>query len=466
MGQSPNAQQVLRKEAARLRHSVAPPATWRSIADVQPLLRAAELLVQANDVDAAIALLQPKVYDVADKASPINRLSGWSEWRAIAHALDIIMPHEAAITRPADRLAVIMVLGTAYERLFDSDRAQPYLDSALNMAREQADLRAEAFVLSRIANVRDNRGDTAGCLALSYEALTIARRAGDTLIESALLCNIGFCYREQGRIRHATTFYEEAWKIARRIKDEDSEAWYGMNIVSALLATGDNRAALAFTDQYLPRALRIGSESSAYILGYKGNALAELGRFDEARAAYELGLALAQKSGFTAQLILAYIGLAELALKQGDTARAHAAVTRAESETAWATDNGMSRPQIYVAVIGLRAALLYAEGDSARAALYYQRMRDVAAASEVTPFEVAARIGTARILADAGENAAALTELLHAYAAIADSEHIAHAQTVAALRASAAAWPDFPAALATSPVLSDAQRAQLQSEFG
>ena len=461
------ARHALQEKVAQLCTAAPQPVQWRTIDDVQPLLEAAELLVHADEVDAAIAILQPKVYDPNDKTSPINKLAAWTAWRPIAHALEPVMARADAIAQPADKLAVEMVLGTAYERLFDFDSARPYLERALVMARGLADLHAECFVLSRIANILGEQGDQQQALNLYTQALTIARRSANRSGEGMLLNNIGTIYETLGQLRKAITFYEQAWKIAQRNHDSVSENWYVYSIANALVSMGDYTAALAFTERLLPQLKRINIVTLVVEMqSLRAQCLWRLGQDAEADALFRQSLMLCQKNGVQANQVGVYLSIADFAFRRGNLAEARNALNRAESEAAPLLENGSDSTELFLPALHLRAKLACADGNPERAAAFFSRMHEVARRSSTIPFEAKACIGLATIAQNAGEYSEALDQLLRAYTLMGESEHKVRKHIMVAFKDLAAAWPDFPAALATATTINPVSQTLLQAELG
>jgi eukaryotic-like serine/threonine-protein kinase len=203
---------------------------------------------------------------------------------------------------------------------------------ALQVRREIGDKRGMSNTLSDLGSLHVSRGQYAEALKLFRESLQIQREVGNKASEGLLLNNIGSVYFNQARYEDALTYFERALGLREDLKVASDIAQTVHNIAEVNLKMGQydkalelylraldlNRsvgnkrgaaiesysvgtlfeyqgrygAALSSKEEAL-KALRELGDSSFWMLemlsGY-GNALSQIGRFDEGRKALDEAL--------------------------------------------------------------------------------------------------------------------------------------------------------------------------------
>ena len=260
------------------------------------------------------------------------------QFRDAAQAFDPLISELGKISNPDRRAA--MHLHAARARVFSgrNDEAQELLHDALLLAREY-NLRAqESAALQGLGNFYLYRGDTLRAGNLYEEVLKITKEEHDTVGLNAGLQAAGYVARTEGEYARAIEMHKEGVRIATtpvarmrtmrelgmdylfagdypaaiaqfrgglavKLQDPRHHAYSDLkrNLVEALIANGDiTRANRKEAERLLAEStessVRVGDKLSE-IGGHRVNAqlLASLGHLAEARAEYELALALAHE---------------------------------------------------------------------------------------------------------------------------------------------------------------------------
>jgi tetratricopeptide (TPR) repeat protein len=210
-------------------------------------------------------------------------------------------------------------------------------NEALQLRREIGDRRGTANTLTELGSFHFNRSEYGQALNLYREALQIQREAGNQSSEALLLNNIGSVYFNQAQYEDALTYFERALTLRERMKVPSEIAQTVHNLAEVNVKMGQYDKAL---EQYLrgldlnraagnKRGAAIGSYSVGTLFGYqgrygaalsskeealktfqelgdkgfwmvemqsgRGNALSEVGRYDDARKALNDTLAQARE---------------------------------------------------------------------------------------------------------------------------------------------------------------------------
>jgi predicted ATPase/DNA-binding SARP family transcriptional activator len=230
----------------------------------------------------------------------------------------------------ADREAqssLLSTLGVLMNRWSAYSRAREYLEQSLDICREIGDRPGELASLTNLAIVLLCQGDCGRALSLGEESRHIGRALGDPRYEGWALLTLGRISARLGSYARAEMHYAPALDIAREIGDRHLEAV--ILHFSSLLAhrRDDDRTALELGEQALLIAREIGEPVEvAYALTSQGQALAGLGRWDEARAAFGQAVEIRRQLGQHSLAAESLAGLARTAQAQGDVDQATAHV--------------------------------------------------------------------------------------------------------------------------------------------
>jgi serine/threonine protein kinase/tetratricopeptide (TPR) repeat protein len=169
---------------------------------------------------------------------------------------------------------------------------------ALQLRREIGDRRGTANTLSELGNLHFNRSDYAQALALYRESLQIHRETGNKSNEALLLNNIGGVYFNQSQYEDALTYFERALALREDLNVPTDIADTVHNLAEVNVRMGQYDKAL---EQYLraldlnrkagnKRGAAIGSYSVGTLFEYQGRYGASLSSKEEALKTFaELG---------------------------------------------------------------------------------------------------------------------------------------------------------------------------------
>lgn len=267
----------------------------------------------------------------------------------------------------------------------DFEQAQVHMEQARQRYHEIGDRKGEAAVLGNLGIMLRNRGEFARAQDCCRQALAIFRQIGDRLGEGTALNNLGALYRGQGEYVQARRHFREALRIREQVGDrrgvnlilnslglvalrlgDEAEArallerslesareiqdLYGESLALSNLALlehrlGDDRAALRYSERAVGLARRTGDESiEAEGLLHAGHAWLGLGRPDEAGPAYRQALERMERLGLQPLCVDARVGLARVALIEGDIDEARAHVEAVLSIIAGGSVAGVEAP--------------------------------------------------------------------------------------------------------------------------
>lgn len=191
----------------------------------------------------------------------------YSEQGEDAQALQFAKLSLAGYRRSGDRsgeaIALVRV-GTAYLNLGNLDKAQIYLDKALDLSQAIEDPLSIARSLKALGDFSASDGNTAVALALYDDALNIRTELGDTAGAGETLNAQGTLLLESGQTEAATTALLETvdfWEALRpgltdenKISIADSQARTYELLQRSLLELGEIEAALEISERGRARA--------------------------------------------------------------------------------------------------------------------------------------------------------------------------------------------------------------------
>ena len=168
-------------------------------------------------------------------------------------------------------------------------------------------------------------------------ALPLAREVEDPCWQSIALTGLAFIRGVQGRLAEAREHYQESLKFCSfssdmwvRCRAEALAAW-----AKVLIAQGDGEAALPLVDELHKRSSSMAMEQFVAISHHlRGDALVALGKLDEAEAALQEALGLAQKLGDHALCRNSALSLGRLHAARGETGSAQETFAIAAQENA------------------------------------------------------------------------------------------------------------------------------------
>lgn len=147
-------------------------------------------------------------------------------------------------------------LANTYAELGQVEKAIPYYEAALKIARETNNLFGEEASLGNLGRSFVDLGQTAQGIIYYEQALTIARNIGDQNGESIGLGNLGNAYAHLGETQKAIDYLEQALSRAHELKNRDSVSTWLASLGHIYTSTGESEKAI----KYFEQALEIGKD--------------------------------------------------------------------------------------------------------------------------------------------------------------------------------------------------------------
>ena len=206
------------------------------------------------------------------------------------------------------------------------------IDGALSRAAAPPlELRIRALVRAGVfAHMRD---DMDGARARLEEALDHARASGDQAMVANTLRNLGALAKDAGDYERARALQEQALEISRESGDRSGISSSLINLADVALARGDAAAAEAFARESVDLASALGHDvRETMSLLNLGLAQLELDKQGEARAAFIRAIELCRRLAYREGAAVAFVGLAELAVRDRDPAAGACLLGAAEAQ--------------------------------------------------------------------------------------------------------------------------------------
>jgi predicted ATPase/DNA-binding SARP family transcriptional activator len=207
----------------------------------------------------------------------------------------------------------------------DDDYAQAvsHLTTGLALARKIGSRAYVAKLASNLAMLYDRQGAYEAALACLDESLAIAQETDSARHRAFSLNHRANTLEHQGMLAAAQERYGEALAIFQRIGYRQGEGKTLSELGMLHVWLGDHQTALDLTDQALAIAHQVGIQrDQAYALTRKGYALEGLSQWQAATNHYEQALAVYRLTGQRNRALEPTVGLARIALAQGDSQRA------------------------------------------------------------------------------------------------------------------------------------------------
>jgi len=393
-----------------------------SRASLDPLNRALSLAIQVDNEEQKALILQALGIAYSDLNKPEEALQNYQQSLEIKRRLG----QRKGI---ADSLNMI---ASVYEGLGKSALALSNFKEALKIYREIGDRQDVGTVLINLGGFQHNRGKYDDALKLFKESLQIQRDLGNENDQALCLNNIGNSYAFKGDYDDARTYFEQALQLREKIKVPSDIADTLHNLGEVLMKMGQYDQALS---RYL-RALDLRRGASdklgaakesdslgilfayqgrfgaalkareeamksfrelqdrsywmAETLGGYGNALAQVGRFDEAGKHLDQALSLARElknAPLTAEII-AWQG--DNFRYKGDSKSAKSLYMQAEQIASKSSDRDLQ-----IALQVKLADLSVAEGGSRSSIAGLQALADQAAGAGLKYMSIEASLSAA-----------------------------------------------------------------------
>ena len=245
--QPPLTRFALRHRAAEwFKLSSKPRQAWKSLGDLAAQLSEFELRCEGEDYDTAAAVLLEFDFDY---------LFLWGHYRLMTELHERL---QGKITDPGLASRSVDVLGSAYFRMAQFQRAVDCEEEAIRLARENKDRSGEGTWLGNLATSIANLGQNARAFEYSRKALEISREVGDRLGEAGNLSRIALLTGQTGGVAQAVEFHEQSLAIERETGNRPGEAEDLCNLAFCHAELGLSADSLKYYEDTLAIARDIG----------------------------------------------------------------------------------------------------------------------------------------------------------------------------------------------------------------
>jgi adenylate cyclase len=213
-------------------------------------------------------------------------------------------------------------LGIVARSQGDAVAARALTEESLSLDRAMGDKWGIAASLNNLGLVAYHEGDYTAARSLYKESLTLGREMGDKVGIATSLNNLGIVARSQGDYAAARALYEESLSLRREMGDKAGIAASLNNLGLVTHSQGDDAAARALLEESLALSKEMDVKS---IMAYALFGLGLVGLAEnkpEARKHILHSLRLRQETGEQAQQTYSLVGVAGLALSEGNATQA------------------------------------------------------------------------------------------------------------------------------------------------
>jgi predicted ATPase len=282
---------------------------------------------QAREICDEGLLLAREVGDTLGAALALNNLGNVAWAQGDYAAAQAFHEESLRLRREMNNKAGIAAslgnLGNvAYYHQADYAVVQAFYEESLSLLREMGDKWGIASVLGNLGSLSVAQGDYDAARVLQEESLSLRREMGDRSGIATSLGNLGSAAMAQGDYTAARAFNEESLILCKEMGDKSSIAIALTNLGTVAFLQDDYHAARAFQEECLALCQEMDEKTfMAYAL--LGLGLIELAE-NEPKAGKHIfhSLRLRQETGEQYQQISSLVGIAGLALYEGDVARA------------------------------------------------------------------------------------------------------------------------------------------------
>lgn len=227
------------------------------------------------------------------------------------------LAHQRMSKDKRGEVAALNNLGRSYAVTGDNVSARPLFEECVEKLRTIGDKQALSIVINNLGNLTLALGDYAASRAFSEESLTLKREMGDKRGIAMSLNILGNAIFAQGDYAAARALYEDSLVLRREIGDKPGITISRNDLGIVMLAQGDYDGAQALFEENHARQREIGDRHGiATSLFYQGLLAFAQGDYATARAFFAETLALSEEMdeiSIKADVLLALglIGLAE-----------------------------------------------------------------------------------------------------------------------------------------------------------
>jgi tetratricopeptide (TPR) repeat protein/TolB-like protein/predicted Ser/Thr protein kinase len=299
-------------------------------------------------------------------------------------------------------------IAQAEEHLGKAEQAQKDYTSALDSYREMGDKADAARVLTDIAGFYNDRSQYDKALALDKEALQIQVDLGNSSDQGLVLSSIGNIYLSRADYEDARTYFEQALAIREKLKVPGDIADTVHNLAETSTKLGQYDQAV---QQYLRaldlrrsvgdnRSAAIESAGMGVLFGYQGRFGAALSSTEDALKIFRE----TKENGFWLAEILGDYGNALAQVGRGDDAQK-------SLDEALTVAAGLKNQAQVGAVLGYEGDNYFYRGDYKSAAPLYDQALQAASHTTDARLTLLAKINLAKSAIQEGRAAAAVSQL-------------------------------------------------------
>ncbi len=255
------------------------------ISDVEPLIEAIWHYCQAEQWQTA--------YTLMEQESLFKDLREWGGNAILLELYKLLLPPEKWQAERLQAAHIYNNLGVIYRSLGRGERAQNYLEDALQIYEEEGDRTDEGWSLNHLGRVYSERGDKEQARRYYEQALKICEEEGDRMGEAAALNNLGRVYGALGLKKEEQQYYEQALLTNREVGDRQGEGSTLNNLGRVFDDLGEHAKAKAVFEQALHIFRELGRlRGEGWTLNNLGKTCDALGEKEQARQYLEQALTI------------------------------------------------------------------------------------------------------------------------------------------------------------------------------
>lgn len=194
--------------------------------------------------------------------------------------------------------ALLSNLGNAYRNLGDPNKAIEYYESALKIAKENNDEKAEGNNLGYLGNAYRNIGKLEESTKYYENAIQILRKVGDIRGEGINYGNLGIAYSDGGKTEEAIECYQKALEISRKCDEKGEEGNYLGNLGSAYRNLGELDKSIEYYINAIKILNQVGDRRrKGNHIGNLGSSYRDLGNQEKAIKCYKSAIKILRSVG-------------------------------------------------------------------------------------------------------------------------------------------------------------------------
>ncbi|MCL4252852.1 MAG: serine/threonine-protein kinase [Anaerolineae bacterium] len=226
------------------------PDTWKTLDDLEPLLREMVHRYAIYDYDTSAQIMATIDFSHLLRWGHNDLVISWHTRLA------------GKIKNPTLAQNNIGTLGSAYYYMGNIQKASEYFRQALQLAQAQDDKQGAIRWLGNLGAAHNSLGELSVAVTYYQQGLDIAREMGNKQREGVLLGNLGIAYNDLGQSEDAIDYMQKALSIARELNDKVGIGVRLSNLGSVLTKIGRYSEAI----EYLNQAIQSIAEIKALLL--------------------------------------------------------------------------------------------------------------------------------------------------------------------------------------------------------